>query len=267
MKTIFKIFPKKKFIKEKRKIIIDYREKNSLVASELIREGFEIEFKELKVADYIVKDIAIERKTVSDFISSMINKRLIKQLEELQQYKEKLLIIEGIEEQELYNEDMRLSLEMFKEVAHQKKEGKSKIEKIPRKGFSVPQKSPIFDETARFFSGVSSNAIRGFLLSIVLKHKIPTIFTKNSEDTAKFILILSRKKEKELPLNVKKKSLNKKEQLQFIIESFPGIGPKTAKKLLKEFKTIKNIINASEEKLKETIGKKAEIFRLVDKDY
>ena len=60
--------------KPKEKLIVDYREKNSLVASELINLGFEIEFKELKVADYIVKGVAIERKTISDFISSMINK-------------------------------------------------------------------------------------------------------------------------------------------------------------------------------------------------
>jgi len=208
----------------KETIIADYREKNSLVISELIHEGLDIKFQELKVADYIVKDIAIERKTVSDFISSMVNRRLLKQLKELQQYKNKLLVIEGIDEQELYNDDNS--------------------------------------------SGVHPNSIRGFLLSILLKHKIPIIFTKNSEDTAKFILILSKRKSKELSLNVSKKSLNKKEQLQFILEGFPGIGPKTAKKLLHKFKTIKNFVNASEEELKKIIGKKAEIIKkLIEGEY
>jgi len=206
----------------KTKIIIDYREKNSLVAAHLVKIGFEIEFKELKVADYIVKDVAIERKTVSDFISSMINKRLLNQLEELKQFENKLLIIEGIEEQELYNDEE---------------------------------------------SGVSANALRGFLLSIVLKHKIPTIFSKTSEDTAKFISVLARKKEQEMGIRANKKILNKKEQMQFILEGFPGIGPKTAKKLLKEFKTIKNIINASQKEIKKVIGKKADIFRLIEDEY
>ena len=204
------------------KIIIDYREKNSLVAAHLIKLGFEIEFRELKVADYIVKDVAIERKTVSDFLSSMINKRLLNQLEELQQYKNRLLIVEGTSEQELYNDEK---------------------------------------------TGINGNAIRGFLLSILLKYKIPIIFTKNSEDSAKFIFVLSRKESKEISLKAKKKSLNKKEQMQFILEGFPGIGPITAKKLLKEFKTIKNIFDSSEEKLKEIIGKKAEIFRLLGESY
>ncbi|MDP2629063.1 MAG: ERCC4 domain-containing protein [Nanoarchaeota archaeon] len=222
MKPIFDIFSKTKKPsgkeKEKPKIIIDYREKNSLVVSELVKFGFETEIKELKVADYILKDVAIERKTVSDFISSMLNHRLLNQIEELQQYKNKLLIIEGIDEQDLYNDKNE---------------------------------------------GVNGNAIRGFLLSITLKHKIPMIFTKDSEDTAKFLLVLSKKREKEVSLNAKKKSFNKKEQLQFIIEGFPGIGPKTSKKLLKEFGTIRNIINASEEELTKILGKKTEIFKKI----
>ena len=208
----------------KQKITVDYREKNSLLISELVHLGFNVEFRELKVADYLVGEVAIERKTVSDFISSMLNKRLLNQLEGLQQYENKLLVIEGIEEQELYAKDDGIN-------------------------------------------GVHPNAIRGFLLSILLKYKVPIVFTKNYEDTAKFILILSKKKSKELSLNVSKKSLDKKERLQFILEGFPGIGPKTAKKLLEKFKTLKNIINASEEEITEVIGKKAEIFKLLEVQY
>jgi len=217
MKQIIDIFQKKKK-KEKSlpKIIVDYREKNSLIISELIRLGMILEFKELKVADYIVKNIAIERKTINDFINSMINKRLLRQIQELQQYKNRLLIVEGNGEQELYNDEEL---------------------------------------------GINGNAIRGFLLSILLKYNIPIIFTKNYEDSAKFISILSKKQTKEIALKAKKRILNKKEQLQFILEGFPGIGPKTAQKLLNKFKTISNIINASEQDLKETIGKKAEVIK------
>jgi len=227
MKTLHNIFTSKKSKPKKElpkpKIEIDYREKNSLVASELAKLGFEIEFKELKVADYIVKDVAIERKTVSDFISSMINRRLINQIEELKQYENKLLIIEGIDEQELYS-----------------------------------------DENS---DGVSPNSIRGFLLSILLRHKIPTLFTKNPKDTAKFMERIARKKENEMSIRAVKKSLDKKEQMQFIVEGFPGIGPKNARKLLEKFKTIQEIINASQEELQNTIGKKAEIFNLGKENY
>lgn len=223
MPKLFEIFSKRPLkIIEKPKVIADYREKNSLVISYLISHGADVETKELKVADYLVKDVAIERKTVQDFLSSMINKRLIKQIEELQQYKNKLLIIEGLEEHELYNDH--------------------------------PE-------------GISGNAIRGFLLSILLKDKIPIIFTKNSEDTAKFLLVLAKKRDKEMSQISKKKSFNNKERMQFILEGFPGIGPNTAKKLLEKFKTLKGIFNASEDDLKDCIGKKSEIFKIVEEKY
>ncbi len=233
MKTIsspqfFDIFSKKKDKPKKKEkkngiISVDYREKNSLVASYLIKEGLNVEFKELKVGDYIVKDTIIERKTTTDFISSMINQRLLRQIEELKQYKHKLLVIEGISEKELYKDE-----------------------------------DP----------GVNSNAIRGFLLSIALKHKIPVIFSKNQEDTAKFINVLFKKRDKEINLNAKKKTLDKKEQLQFIIEGFPGIGPKKAKALLEKFGSIQNIILAPTEELEKIIGLNANKIReIIERKY
>jgi Fanconi anemia group M protein len=223
-KPFFDIFSKKppRINTEKTEITADYREKNSLVISNLISLGINVKFMELKVADYLVGEVAIERKTISDFISSMINKRLLKQLEEIQQYPNRLLLIEGIEDKELYSDD-----------------------------------NP----------GVNANAIRGFLLSILLKFKTPILFTKNAEDTARFIYVLSRKKDKETSLKAKKKNLNKKEQMQFILEGFPGIGPKTARKLLKELGSIKNILNTPLDELKKLIGKKAEIFKIIEDKY
>jgi len=226
MAPMFDIFSKsKEKEKKKERVVMDYREKNSLVYSNLIKMDLEVDVRELKVADYIVNDVAIERKTVSDFISSMINKRLIGQLESMQRYKNRILLIEGIDEQELYSE-------------------------------------------ARYADGgMHPNSVRGFLISIILKYKTPILFTKDSEDTAKFISVLAKRKEKELSLNVSKKSFNKKEQMQFILEGFPGIGPKTAKKLLDRFKTLRRILNSSKPDLEEVIGKKADIFGLIDEKY
>jgi len=225
MKTLHNIFStKKQLIKKdvpKPRVVIDYREKQSLVVAELVKIGFEVEFKELKVADYIVNNIAIERKTISDFISSMINKRLMNQLEELQQYEKKLLIIEGLEDQELYPED----------------------------------------------NGVSPGSVRGFLLSILLKHNIPILFTQNYKDTAQFIYRIAMKKNQEMPMRASKKSLNKKEQMQFLLEGFPGIGPKTARKLLKKFSTLQNIFSAPQNELEKIIGKKAKIFLILESEY
>src|SRR3989344_3238491 len=120
-------------------IIADNHEKNSLVISELSELGIDVEMQHLPVADFLVNGVAIERKTVSDFLSSMINKRLSRQLEEIKQYENRLLVIEGTDEQELYTEDNK--------------------------------------------EGMHANSIRGQILSILLKHKIPVLFTKDSEDT------------------------------------------------------------------------------------
>jgi ERCC4-type nuclease len=78
-------------------ILIDSREKNSLVVSELIGKKYEIKLEQLNVGDYIIGDIAIERKTLNDFISSMLSKRLVEQLENLKQFPKQLLILEGEE--------------------------------------------------------------------------------------------------------------------------------------------------------------------------
>jgi len=205
-------------------IIADNHEKNSLVISELSELGIDVEMQHLPVADFLVNGVAIERKTVSDFLSSMINKRLSRQLEEIKQYPKSLLIIEGIDEQELYND-------------------------------CNPE-------------GINANAIRGFLLSILLGFQVPIIFTKDYADTAKFISVLAKKEKKEhISLRAVKKALNKKEQLQYILEGFPGIGPATAKKLLKRFKTIRGIIDASENELKKEIGKKAGVFKIITEKY
>ena len=225
MEKFLNIFSKKRTklkVKSLPKIIADYREKNSLVIPTLVKLGCEVEIKELKVADYLTKGVAIERKTISDFLSSMTNKRLLRQLEELQQYPNKILLIEENGEQELYNDEQE---------------------------------------------GINGNAIRGFLLSILLKYKTPIVFSKNPEDTAKFLYILSRKKETEMPIRASKKMLNKKEQMQFILEGFSGIGPITAKKLLKNFKTLEAIFTSPLEDLKNLIGKKAEIFELIKRKY
>ena len=57
------------------KIIIDTREKQSLVASYLIEKGAKIEFEKLDIGDYLIQDTIIERKTFQDLLSSVIDKR------------------------------------------------------------------------------------------------------------------------------------------------------------------------------------------------
>lgn len=80
-------------------IYADSREGSSRVLRELEQLNVDIKVKSLAVADYQVsEEVAIERKTNSDFISSVMDKRLHKQAKELvENFKKPLMIIEGAE--------------------------------------------------------------------------------------------------------------------------------------------------------------------------
>jgi ERCC4-type nuclease len=93
----------KKAYKPKVEIIADIHEKDSMILAELKHNpDIELTIQQLKVGDYLIGDIIIERKTTNDFISSLVSKRLIDQLNQMQQYQKRILIIEGKQE-DLYS--------------------------------------------------------------------------------------------------------------------------------------------------------------------
>lgn len=218
---IFKSKTNKQQEKEliKLKIIADIHEKNSLVIANLIEQKVDVEIQSLEIGDYISGDIVIERKTASDFISSMINRRLFEQLKNLNQYENRILLVEGY-----------LNETQFK---------------------------------------INENAILGMLATISLDYKIPIMFTKDSGETAKFLMVLAKRKlnkKSELSLHSRKPK-NTREKIQYILESFEGIGPTSAKKLLEKFKTLKNIFNLDKNELEKEIGKKSDAFSVLDEEY
>ncbi|MEK6951472.1 MAG: ERCC4 domain-containing protein [Nanoarchaeota archaeon] len=216
------------------KIIVDYREDKNIV-KELYKHGVDVEIKSLIAADFImqikdfnnnVKDLAIERKTTSDFLNSIIDKRILTQLIALKEnFPLQLLIIEG--EENIYQ-----------------------------------------------IRNFHPNSIRGMLSSIAIDYQIPILYTKNYRDTAAYLALIAKRLEKprrSISLLNKRKPLTLKEQQKYIIESLPGIGPSLSKSLLEKFKTVKNVINAKEEKLQkvEKIGeKKSKMIReILDSEY
>ena len=201
------------------KIIADFREKD--IIFELQRKHIDLEIKSLISADFIIqvkdfndntKELGIERKVQSDFLNSIIDKRILNQLIALKEnFALQLLIIEG-----------------------------------PENIYKIRNFHP--------------NAIRGMLSSIAIDYQIPILYTESYRDTASLLKIISQRLDKprrNISLLNKRKPLTLKEQQEFIIESLPLIGPSLAKSLLQKFKTVKKVINASEEKLKriDKIGK------------
>ncbi len=103
---------------------------------------------------------------------------------------------------------------------------------------------------------VHANAIRGMLASIVLDFHVPVLYTKNPQDTAALLAVMAKReqgKEIDFALHaLKPKSV--KEQQEFIVSAFPNIGMQTAKLLLENFGSIKNLVNATEDQLTELKG-------------
>lgn len=121
---------------------------------------------------------------------------------------------------------------------------------------------------------IHPNAIRGMLASISINYGIPIIRTKNPKETAALLSIIAKREleagSKSVMLH-EKKPLTLKQQQEYIISSLPGIGPSLAEPLLKEFRTVKGVMTASEHDLKNVklIGKKKakEIKRVAESQY
>jgi len=79
------------------RIVVDKREKNSGIPELLKQSGVFVDFATLKVGDYIVfNNVAIERKTISDLLTSFYDGRLFIQCSELvKHFSSPLLIVEG----------------------------------------------------------------------------------------------------------------------------------------------------------------------------
>lgn len=89
------------------RVYVDSREAQSGVPDLLRQMGVTVIQKQLSVGDYVVaEDVGIERKTASDFVSSLIDKRLFDQASRLSSsYSLPLMIIEG----DLYSQMFRLN--------------------------------------------------------------------------------------------------------------------------------------------------------------
>ena len=83
-------------------VYADSREGNSKVIRHLTEMEIDVKIRSMAVGDYQVSDeVVIERKTASDFVSSIIDKRLFKQARELtEEFKKPIIILEG---DDIYN--------------------------------------------------------------------------------------------------------------------------------------------------------------------
>jgi len=209
----------------KTKIIADYREKGSNVLKELL-DKVELSLEKLSIGDFLLSGrVAVEYKTVSDFVDSILDGRLLSQLKELKKYERPLIIVEGIEDI-----------------------------------YSVRKVHP--------------NSIRGMIATITVSYGIPILQTKTSKDTAEYLMSIAKREQADEKNEIQhhyKKPETVKEQQEYFVSALPNIGMGGARPLLKHFKSVKNIVNASEDELKEVdlIGpKKSKALKeLFDKEW
>ncbi|MEM3857382.1 MAG: ERCC4 domain-containing protein, partial [Thermoprotei archaeon] len=78
-------------------IVADYREKDCRLVSELNSIGCKVVYSRLDVADYLVSpEIAVERKTSFDLANSLIDGRLLDQMERMSKtYSTPVLLLVG----------------------------------------------------------------------------------------------------------------------------------------------------------------------------
>ncbi|HLC62467.1 MAG TPA: DEAD/DEAH box helicase [Candidatus Nanoarchaeia archaeon] len=217
-----------KYAEDKIKIFADYREKGSGVIKEMVEENIQVNLERLEYADYVLSSrCGVEIKTVSDFVDSIIDGRLLEQIKNMKNnFERPVIVIEG-------SEDI----------------------------YSV--------------RNVHHNSILGMMATIAVSYGIPIIQTKNFKETASLLQIIARREQaetsKDFNVHADRKPTTLKEQQEYFVSSLPGINLTLSKPLLKHFKTIKNIVNASAEELQkvEKIGpaKAKQIKDVVDSEY
>jgi Fanconi anemia group M protein len=209
---------KKKVVKLK--IIADRREEPSGVTEALRELGVDVELQQLAVGDFVLSPrLGVERKSVGDFLQSLIDGRLLNQAKLLRETFERPIII--LEGKELYER-----------------------------------------------RAIHPNAVRGALAALTVDLGVPIVPTEDEEDTANLLTAMAKREQvqefKEMPLRRKVRGLTLAGNQRFILEGLPGISAILAKRLLEHFKTIEQVMCASEKELRKVrgIGKeKAKIIR------
>ena len=102
---------------------------------------------------------------------------------------------------------------------------------------------------------VHQNSILGMLATIAVSYGIPIIQTKNFKETAALLQIIAKREQDEtgrdFNLHADRKPSTLKEQQEYFVSSLPGINLTLAKPLLRHFKTVKSLVNASVKELQE----------------
>jgi len=100
-------------------------------------------------------------------------------------------------------------------------------------------------------------AIKGTLISIQTIWYVPIIFSRTKEDSRDILLMISRQVGTSIdvvPLRGGYRPKRLKSKQLYLLQGFPQVGPKLAKRLILHFKSVSKIMNASVQALTEVDG-------------
>ena len=191
------------------RIVVDEREKKSGIPGILKGIGINLEIKTLPIGDYIVApETVVERKTISDLVSSIFDGRLFDQCNRLKEhYQFPILLIEG----------------------------------------NIDEIEELTENSLVFYGAISS---------IAIDFKIPVIHTPNASHTSKLLVSMcSRKDASKGPFikKIRKSNDIQKQQLSMLC-SLPGVGEKTAIRMLEKFGTPLRVLSSSTTELSKVSG-------------
>jgi len=191
------------------RIVVDEREKKSGIPGLLKGIGINLEIKTLPIGDYIVApETGVERKTISDLVSSIFDGRLFDQCNRLKEhYQFPILLIEG----------------------------------------NIDEIEELTENSLVFYGAISS---------IALDFKIPVIHTPNASHTVKLLMSMCSRKDASKGPFIKKirKSNDVQKQQLSILCSLPGVGEKTAIRMLEKFGTPLMVLSSSTTELSKVNG-------------
>jgi DNA excision repair protein ERCC-4 len=197
------------------RIVVDERERNSGIPDLLRMAGAVIDFAQLKVGDYLVSpEIAVERKTVRDLISSIYDGRLFVQCSDLvRHYQKPLLVVQG-------------NIAELAEIPEDVKDRDVK---------RLAERMPLAYDA---------------LATVATEFRIPIIHTPSADQTAQLLVTLVNNSLRDgkatgpLLRKIKKENPVYIQQLS-VLSSVPGVGEKLAARMLDKFRTPKRALNAS----------------------
>jgi len=225
---------------EKVSIVADFRERSRVRALLEKNENVLLQVNTLEAGDYVVSDrCAISLKaTPFDFCTSLskgstAKPHIFDEIERLKEaYERPVLIINGV---------MSFDFRQGKSFAYRK---------VTKEGKEFYARKDLHRHPASILGAIATIARQG----------VSVIRTSNENEAAQLIYRIAWQEQigEKRPLRIqkaKKAGLTLAQRQKMIVESLAeGVGPALAEKLLEEFKTIRNIVNASEEDLKKVEG-------------